>query len=136
MSNAQFAGMPAVTNSELWPLRVVATGERAKARMKGERNGPQEIALSPDGRPTFSTGCLPRLWNASKGEFQTQRDYRVHVINATSEDVFEPGEYLADGLIWIMPYTPDGSRRYSLSITVEGLVSVTAPAASKAREAS
>jgi hypothetical protein len=131
MSNIQAAGLPITTNSDLWPLRVAGTGERAKYRLKGERGGAQTPALSPDGRPTLSSGCIARFLNQD-GDLKSQKTASVHVINATTEDVFEPGEYLADGLVWIQPYIPEGSNRIAYSITVESLVPVTTPAPKKA----
>lgn len=130
MNTTQAAGLPIATNSDLWPLRVAGTGERAKYRLKGDRGGSQTNALSPDGRPTLSSGCIARFL-VQDGELKSQKTASVHVINATTEDVFEPGEFLADGAIWIQPYIPEGSNRIAYSITVESLVPVTAPAPKK-----
>lgn len=130
MNTNQAAGLPMATNSDLWPLRVAGTGERAKYRLKGDRGSTQTNALSPDGRPTLSSGCIARLLD-KEGDLRSQKTASVHVINATPDDVFEPGDYRAEGLIWVMPYIPEGSNRMALSITVESLVPVVAPVAKK-----
>lgn len=130
MNTNQAAGLPIQTHSDAWPLLAAGMGEKVRFRMKGDRGSAQTPALSADGRPTMASGCIPLLVD-KEGQLRPQKAFSLHVINAVPDEVFEFGQQVrADGLIWVQPYAGDNGR-VLLSITVESLVPVVAPAAKK-----
>lgn len=111
--NALAAGkMPIATNADLWPVIVAGLGETPRPREK----------LAPDGRGTFTTGTVA-LMTGPDGTTRAQKSASVHVIEAAADGYGLGVTYVAQGAVWVQPYTPDGGRS-TLSITVERLVPV------------
>lgn len=104
--------MPIATTcgeGEVWGLSCIGLGESPRPREK----------QSPDGRATFTTGCVLRV-AAADGTIRAQKAASINVIEAAA--VYEAGTaYVGQGLCWVTPYTPDGGRS-TLSILVERLV--------------
>lgn len=114
--------MPVATSSELWPLIVAGLGEMPRPREK----------QSPDGRGTFTTGTVLITANPD-GSTRANKTASVNVIDADPSGYALGTTFQAAGKIWVTPYTPDGGRS-TLSVTVERLVPVTAPAPSRRGE--
>lgn len=105
------AGLPILTDAERWPLLVMGFGDSPRMR---------EGKTTPDGEVTYGSGCTPLL-TAPDGSLRAQKAASVHVVKPAS--LYEMGRrYVARGRIWVMPYTPSGASRGTLSITVEELV--------------
>lgn len=101
------------THSDLYPVYVVGMGVNPR-----ERQG----KFTPEGEVTYSSGCILRSLN---------KDGTVGISKAASINVVEPSAmyelgtiYQAQGRIYVMAYTPNGSDRGTVSITVERLVPV------------
>lgn len=103
--------LPVATTADLSPLFVLGMGGAPRLR---------EGKITPDGRLTYSTGCM--LMIERNGEISPQRSASVHVVEPAA--TYElAAQYMAAGLVWVMPYEANG--RVALSIICERLVPVT-----------
>jgi len=79
--------------------------------------------VSPDGRPTFSTGCTV-LTKDDAGEWIPSRGtLSVHVTEPAErygKNAVTPTLFITDGVTWITPYVSNGFT--GLSITTERLI--------------
>ena len=104
---------PVATTAQAWPVIVQGGGQAPKLR---------EGKPSPDGRPTYASGC--QLIVARNGEEMVNKSASVHVLEPAA--IYSRREdFQAEGRVWVVPYESNG--RVAYSITVERLVPVQVP---------
>lgn len=109
--------LPVATHGDLWPLIVAGMDTKPKVR---------DGKLSPDGRATYSTGCI--LSTVQKnGEAGINKSATINVVNPDFGGYAYGTYYRAVGVVWVMPY--EANSRVALSITAESLEPITKAAA-------
>lgn len=103
--------MPVRTNSDLFPVYVMPTGQQPKIR---------EGKFSPDGEQTYGTGAILLLADKD-GNTRADKSASVHVIKPGTYNLGQP--HVSRGRVFVQPYSSDNGRS-ALSITVEELVPV------------
>lgn len=101
--------VPLPMSAEQSGIRVVGLGGQPKLR---------DGKLSPDGRPTYSSGCVLLVDRA--GDVRPDKSASVHVVEPAATYVLGE-QYVAAGQVWVTPYTA-ANDRVALSVTVERLV--------------
>jgi hypothetical protein len=100
---------------------VLGSGSVPKARVDRATNVPK---LSPDGRPTFSTGTTALVEDAETGELVPARGtVSVHVVEPAErygKNAVQPAPLMTDGRTWVVAYVSNGFSAYS--ITCERLI--------------
>jgi hypothetical protein len=116
MSDQFWIGGPFRTDQQL-----VLLGQGASPRARVDKDGRPKC--SPDGRPTFSSGCMV-LTRDEAGEWVPSRGtLSVHVIEPAEKygtSAVAPTLYTTDGITWITPYVSNGYS--ALSVVTERLV--------------
>lgn len=101
--------------------KLVLLGQGATPRARVDRDGRPK--LSPDGRPTFSTGCTV-LSQDDSGEWVPSRGtLSVHVTEPAErygKNAVTPTLFSTEGVTWITPYVSNGF--VGLSVVTDRLV--------------